>query len=131
MTDKDLLEVTSAALNPAAIISRVMDDDGGAVAVFIGKVRGVSEGRRVATLEHDAGPEAAGKLLQSVVREMRGTWPLGKIAFSYRTGPVEAGEVTAVVAVSAVHRQEAFAACQHAMDCFKGMVTAREVLEDE
>jgi len=39
--------------------------------------------------------------------------------FYHRTGKLKVGDINLVIAVAATHRQEAFAACQYAIDRFK------------
>jgi molybdopterin synthase catalytic subunit len=130
LNSDDILLISDKPINAEEVISSIKWDECGALVTFIGKVRGDSEGQRVLSLEHDATEYGAEKMLQTIAREMRGKWDLGSIAFSYRTGPVAAGEITLVIAVGAVHRQEAFAACQYAIDQFKQNVSAKEIREN-
>jgi molybdopterin synthase catalytic subunit len=48
-----------------------------------------------------------------------GAW-LGRIVLWHRTGPVELADSAVVVAVSAPHRPEAFAAARYCIDTVKG-----------
>lgn len=130
MNENDLLQVTNEPIVPGEVISRVRGEECGAVVTFAGKVRGYSEGKRVVSLEHDAGGDEAEKLLRDIAGEVRERWHVGELAFCYRTGPVPPGEVTLVIAVAARHRPDAFAACQYAIDRFKQKVSAKEVRED-
>ena len=130
LNKNDLLFISDKPIVPEDVTSRIAWDDCGALLTFTGKVRSRSDGKQVLSLEHEATGPGAGELLQHIAVEMRRRWELGTIAISYRTGPVEAGGITLVIAVSAVHRQEAFAACQFAIDQFKDRVSAREILED-
>ena len=115
----DILLISEKPIIVEDFISGIKWDECGALITFTGKVRGSSEGRRVLSLEHAATKYGAERTLRYIVEEMRKKWDLGPVAFNYRTGPVEAGEITLVIAVAAVHRQEAFAACQYAIDQFK------------
>jgi molybdopterin synthase catalytic subunit len=45
-----------------------------------------------------------------------------EIAIHHRTGRVEIGEASVVIAVSAPHRQDALAACKDAIDTLKERV---------
>jgi len=126
----DILLISDRPIVPEDVISSVRWDECGALITFTGRVRSYSEGKRVLSLEHDAAGYDAGKLLKDIVKKMRTDWDLGTIAISYRTGPVEAGGITLVIAVAAVHRQEAFAACQYAIDRFKQSLSSLEVYEN-
>ena len=44
------------------------------------------------------------------------------VALLHRIGTLEVGEVSVVVAVAAAHRDEAFAACRHAIERLKAEV---------
>ena len=61
--------------------------------------------------------------LAAIVAEMRHRWPaLGRIALVHRTGSVPVGRSSVVVAVSAPHRDEAFAAARFGIDTIKATV---------
>ena len=126
----DLLEVTDKPIIPEEVISRVKGYNCGAIITFIGRVRPYSRDRRVISLEHEIPENGEETLLKVIASELREKWILGEIAFCYRTGPVLPEEPTVVIVVSSVRRQEAFAACQYAIDRFKQIATAREILED-
>ena len=100
MNEHDLLQVTDKPIVPGDVISRVRGEECGAVVTFAGKVRGYSEGRRVASLEHDAGGDEAEELLRDIAGEVRERWHVGELVFCYRTGPVPPDEVTLVIAVN-------------------------------
>ena len=125
-----LLQVTDKPIVPEEVISRVNWNDCGALVTFTGRVRGSSAGKRVLSLEHKATRETAERLLGDIAAEIRERWDPGKVAICYRTGPVEAGGITLVVAIAALHRPEAFAACQYTVDRFKAQVSAKEIRED-
>jgi molybdopterin synthase catalytic subunit len=126
LSKKDILEVTDKPIIPEKVIAKVKGEDCGAVVTFTGKVRGRSGDKNVLYLEHGVSGEAPEKMLKDIVSELRKRWDLGEIAFWYRKGRIEPGEVTIVIAIAATHRQEAFAACQYAVDRLKQKVTTKE-----
>ena len=130
MGKNDLLQVTDKPIVPEEVIARIRWDECGALVTFTGRVRGYSGDKRVLSLEHEAPRDVAERLLSDIAREIRQRWDLGEVAFCYRTGPVAAGETTLVIAVAALHRPEAFAACQYAIDRFKQTVSAKEIRGD-
>ncbi len=115
-------QVTSEALDPGRLVAAVRKDESGAVALFYGVARNHSEGRRVQALEYDAHPSLAEKKLREVAREVRARWPVTDIGILHRTGRIEIGETSLLVAVSAAHRKEAFDACHYAVDRIKEIV---------
>lgn len=96
----------------------------GAVVVFAGVVRDHSEGRSgVSGLTYEAYGDAALRRLEAVAEAARRRWPvLGRVALLHRLGDVGLSEVTVVVAVSAPHRDEAFAAARFCIDTLKETV---------
>lgn len=126
MSKKDILQVTDKPIIPEEVIARVKGTDCGAVVTFTGKVRGRSGDKKVIYLEHGIQGEAPEKMLKDIVKEIREKWDVGEIAFCYRKGKIGPEEVTIVIAIAATHRQEAFAACQYAVDRLKQKVITKE-----
>jgi molybdopterin converting factor subunit 1 len=127
----DLFEVTPDALNPNRIVDAVRRDEAGAVALFCGIVRNENVGRRVLHLEYDAYPEMATKVMREIAAEIRARWPVAEIACQHRTGRLEIGETSLLVAVSSAHRREAFEACHAYVDALKqrAPIWKKEVFE--
>ncbi len=88
--------------------------------------RALDHGKQVKYLEHGVQGEAPEKMLKEIISEIRQKWDVEKIAFCYRKGKIGAGEGTIVIAVAATHRQEAFAACQYAIDRFKEILPTKK-----
>lgn len=106
----------------------------GGVVTFNGTARDHSEGRPgVSTLEYEAYVEQVEPRLQAIADEARVRWPdLGRIAMIHRMGPVDITESAVVVAVSAPHRDHAFAAARFCIDTLKATVPIwkREAWQD-
>jgi molybdopterin synthase catalytic subunit len=117
-----LFEVTEEPLDTQRLIDNVRKDESGAVAVFLGVVRDNNQGRRVLFLEYDAYPEMATKVMRQIAEETMERWPLSDVAMQHRTGRLEIGETSLLIAVSSPHRKEAFEACHHLVDRFKEVV---------
>ncbi len=117
-----LFEVTSEPLDPQRLVQHVRKDESGAVILFFGDVRNNSRGRRVLYLEYDAYPQMAEKMMRQLAEEVMARWPLTDVAIQHRTGRLEIGDTSLLVAVSSPHRKEAFEACHHLVDRFKQVV---------
>ena len=130
--DKSLFAVTREPLDSARLVAAVRQDESGALVLFHGVARNHSEGRRVLALEYDAYSEMAERKLREVADEVRARWPVTGIGILHRTGRLQIGEVSLLVAVSAAHRREAFEACHHAVDRIKQIVPIwkKEIWED-
>jgi molybdopterin synthase catalytic subunit len=127
-----VFRVTDQPLSVEAIARLVEHRGAGAVVVFVGTVRDSSEGRRVRYLEYDAYPEMAEATLRQIGDEIRQRWGLDRVAIVHRTGHLDIGEASVVIAVAAPHRVEAFQACRYAIDRLKAIVPIwkKEVWED-
>ena len=127
-----MIEITPDKIDHDRVISCVRRDSNGAVAVFLGPTRNVTEGRKVLHLEYEAYRPRADNKLSEVVLEIRQRWSVENIAIVHRIGKLEIGEASLVVAVSTPHRKDAFLACQYAVDRIKETVPIwkKEYFED-
>lgn len=112
-------EVGSAPLDAARAASAVARPQDGAVTTFLGIVRDHNAGRRVLWLEYEAYEPLALKSFEQIGREAAQRWPGARIAIHHRTGRVEIGEPSVVIAASSAHRADAFAACRYAIERLK------------
>ncbi len=117
-----LFEVRPHALDPERVVDHVRRDEAGAVALFYGIVRDNNMGRRVLYLEYDAYPEMAEKVMRGLADEIMGRYPVTDIAIQHRTGRLEIGEASLLIAVSSPHRKEGFEAAAAIVDRFKEVV---------
>lgn len=113
------------------LIAAVRGDGDGAVALFVGTVREHNRGRRVLHLEYQAYGEMAEGELARIERAAIERFAVSRVAVAHRTGRVEIGEASVVVAVSAPHRAAALEACRFVIDTLKQTVPIwkREVFE--
>ena len=109
-------------LDPAEVIEEVRSEHAGAVASFIGTTRIESRGRSVHYLEYDAYGGMAEQVMAELADELKGRYDLCEVAIAHRTGRVEIGGLSVVIAVSAPHRADALAACTDAIDRLKEIV---------
>ena len=119
---QDFVRVTDAPLDAEAIAARVGDPGAGAIVTFVGVVRDNARGRPVLWLDYEAYPEAAEKMLGLICQEMRDRWPLLGIAVEHRTGRLEVGEASVVIAVSSAHRGAGFESCAYCIERIKEIV---------
>ena len=109
-------------LDPAEVIEEVRSERAGAVASFIGTTRIESRGRTVHYLEYEAYGGMAEQVMAELADELKGRYDLCEVAIPHRTGRVEIGGLSVVIAVSAPHRADALAACRDAIDRLKEIV---------
>jgi molybdopterin synthase catalytic subunit len=61
--------------------------------------------------------------MREIGQTIHARWPgVKRVAMLHRLGRLEIGESSVLIAVSAAHRGEAFAACQYAIDTLKRTV---------
>ena len=109
-------------LDPGAVIREVADPRAGGIATFIGTTRVESRGRTVHYLDYEAYEGMAEQVMAEIATELKERYEILEIAIHHRTGRVEIGEASVVIAVSAKHRQDALAACKDAIDTLKDRV---------
>jgi molybdopterin synthase catalytic subunit len=107
-----------------AVAGFVERPDCGATVVFTGLVRDHSEGRPgVSSLEYEAYEEEVASRLVAIAAEARARWPaIGRLVLLHRSGRLEVGEASVVVAASCPHRDDAFAATRFCIDTVKTSV---------
>lgn len=120
----DWVALSSGTLPVTELLAWVERPDCGATVLFSGTVRDHAEGRPGVTgLEYEAYAEQVEPRLARLVDATRQCWcHLGRVALLHRTGTLAVGECSVLVAVSAPHRGEAFAAARWAIDQLKATV---------
>ncbi len=100
-------------------VDEVRDDRAGAIATFTGTTRIESRGRDVVHLDYEAYEGMAEQVMAEIAADLQARYELCAIAIHHRTGRVEIGGTSVVIAVSAPHRADALAACKDAIDRLK------------
>jgi len=127
-----MFKVVEGPIDELALERDVRTDADGAVLVFRGVARKHSRGREVVHLEYEAYPEMAEKVMAQIGDEIKERYPVSNVAIVHRTGVLEVGQASVVIAISAPHRGEAFAASQYAIDRLKQIVPIwkKEIWDD-
>jgi molybdopterin synthase catalytic subunit/molybdopterin converting factor small subunit len=114
--------LSAEPLSLEAVVDEVRSDAAGAIATFVGTTRVHSRDRTVRHLDYEAYEEMAAQVMAQIAAELIGRYELCAIAIHHRTGRVDIGEASVMIAVSAPHRQDALAACRDAIDTLKERV---------
>ena len=117
-----MYRIISEPIDAAEVAAAVATPRAGAIVTFVGTTRDHNDGRRVIRLEYEAYPEMALNQMRKIGEEAQRQWPIASVAMVHRIGVVPLGEASVVIAVSAGHRQAAFAACHFAIDRLKEVV---------
>ncbi|RIK05703.1 MAG: hypothetical protein DCC49_12315 [Acidobacteria bacterium] len=131
---EDLVSVGPEPLSIDRAVQHISSGQCGAMAIFVGTVRDSSDGRDgVISLDYEAYPGRAEEALHRVAEATRAKVPeLHKIALLHRTGNLEVGEASVIVAVSTPHRADSFEAARFAIDTLKeeAPIWKKETWED-
>jgi molybdopterin synthase catalytic subunit/molybdopterin converting factor small subunit len=114
--------LSGSQLSLDAVVEEVRSEEAGAIATFTGTTRIESRGRTVLHLDYEAYEGMAEQVMAEIAADLKKRHDVLEVAIHHRTGRVEIGEASVVIAVSAKHRQDALAACKDAIDTLKERV---------
>lgn len=118
--DGDDFAISIAPLSLPDLYARVDDPGNGAIVVMSGMVRDHTDGRAVNYLEYQAYEPMALQVFRQIAAELRQQWSaVRRVAIHHRTGKLDIGDISVLVAVGCPHRGEAFEACRYAIDTLK------------
>lgn len=117
---EDSFAITIAPLCLSEISHTFEHPANGATVIMSGMVRNQTNGKPVIALEYQAYEPMALQVFYQIADDIRYHWPdVNRVAIHHRIGKLQIGEISVLVAVGSPHRQEAFAACQYAIDTLK------------
>ena len=117
-----LAAVRDAPLDLMEVVRAVTHEGAGGIVTFVGIVRRQSRGRTIQRLEYEAYREMADRRLAQIVDELTQRHPGAAVAILHRVGVLSVGDAAVVIAASAPHRAEAFAAARDAIERLKAEV---------
>ena len=115
-------ELRDTPLSLDEVFARVSHPSAGGVALFVGVVRDHAAGKPVARLDYEAHASLAQKQLTQIAQELIAQRPEVRLCALHRVGSLAVGDLAVVVAASAPHREQAFAACREAIERIKAEV---------
>jgi molybdopterin synthase catalytic subunit len=113
--------ISESALSVDRAIRFVSGPAVGGIALFVGTVRNADHGADVVSLDYTQHPSALDVLTKCAEDTARQHDVLA-IAVEHRVGHLEVGDIAVVVAIGAIHRGEALAACAHLINTLKAEV---------
>jgi molybdopterin synthase catalytic subunit len=113
--------VTGEPLSIDRLYGVVAGPEVGGVALFVGVVRNRDVGHAVESLDYSQHPQAEG-LLRVCAERVAEQHDVLSVAVEHRIGHLAVGDLAVVVAVGAVHRGAALAACTQLIDDLKATV---------
>ena len=114
------LLISADPLDVADLAAGIASPASGASVVFTGTARDHAPGKTEVThLDYEAYPEQVEAKIAEIVADARERWPIMHVTVAHRTGRVNVGEPSVVVAVSSAHRGDAFEAARFIIDELK------------
>ena len=113
--------ISESPLNVDQALRVVSGPAVGGIALFVGTVRNSDHGAEVVSLDYTQHPSAL-DVLTKCAEQTADQHDVLAIAVQHRVGHLEVGDIAVVVAVGAVHRGEALAACAHLINTLKAEV---------
>jgi len=93
--------------------------DLGAVVAFIGLVRDINAGSKVAAMTLEHYPAMTQKALEGIASQATQRWDIADVLVIHRVGRLLPTDQIVLVAVAGAHRGPAFQACEFIMDYLK------------
>lgn len=128
----DFFELTTEVIDVGQVARRVVPRECGATVTLDGYARGWTAGRKTQYLVYEAYEPMALTEMKRLGREAHKQFEIAHVGIVHRTGRLEIGETSVVIAVSAPHRHAAFEACEWLIKELKRTVPIwkKEVYED-
>lgn len=127
----DFFELTTEPIDVGQVARRVVLPECGATVTLDGYAREWTRGKRTLYLVYEAYDPMALTEMQRLGVEAHQKFDIAHLGIVHRTGRLEIGETSVVIAASAPHRQAAFQACEWAIKELKRTVPIwkKEVFE--
>ena len=113
--------ICDAPLSVDRLLDAVLSPAVGGVALFLGVVRDHDQDAAVVSLDYTQHPTAE-QVLRRCAEQVAADYDVVAVAVEHRVGHLEVGDLAVVVAVAAVHRGPALAACAQLIDTLKDEV---------
>lgn len=116
-----LVRIQESELEVGRVLEVLDDPAAGGLTLFVGRVRDHDEGRGVLGLDYSAHPSALDRL-REVADRVAAEYDVLGLAAVHRVGTLAIGDIAVIVACTAVHRGDAFAASRALIDTLKAEV---------
>ncbi len=114
--------VVTEPIDAAAVLREVESPGHGASILFIGTVREVNDGKRVAGMDYSAYVAMAEREMASIATEAAERFSGSFVVIVHRIGELAIGEASVAIATSHAHRDEAYSASRYAIEQLKTRV---------
>jgi len=116
-----LVDLREEPLEVDEVVAALDDETSGGLTLFVGRVRDHDHGQGVSGLDYSAHPSALDRM-REVCRRVADAHDVTGVAAVHRVGTLAIGDIAVVIATTAAHRGEAFAASRDLIDALKAEV---------
>jgi len=109
-------------IDATGLMAEVARHGNGATVLFVGTVRDLNDGRPVNGIEYSAYRSMAEREMADIVREASEQFATTDIVVEHRTGLLELGEASVIIAVAHSHRGAAYDASRYVIEQIKKRV---------
>jgi len=117
-----MIHLTEDPIDTEKMLQQAQSPEAGAVVLFLGTTRRLTDGRETIQLKYEAYSTMATIELERLAAEACQRWQLTACLITHRLGTVALGEASVAIVVASAHRGEAFAAGQWLIDTLKQRV---------
>lgn len=119
MKNKINTSISEETLSIDQVYQEVLDDTCGGICLFVGTVRNRNKGKNVTHLDFETYTPMALKEMNKICEQAIDLYGVQHISIFHRSGFVGIKDIAVIIAVSSVHRDACFKACQYAIDTLK------------
>ena len=114
-----MIRLITTSIDVATLVDSARHPNVGAVVLFLGTTRELTNGHETVALDYEAYRDMAERRLTQLESEARQRWPVIECMIVHRLGRVPVTEASVAIVVSTPHRADAFAAGQWLIDTLK------------
>ena len=132
MKNKTNAHISENPLSIDTVYQEVLDESCGGICLFVGTVRNKNKGKDVTHLDFETYTPMALKEMNKIAEQAIEKFGVAHVSIFHRSGYVGIKDIAVIIAVSSIHRNACFEACQYAIDTLKETVPIwkKEHLED-
>ncbi|HEX9650734.1 MAG TPA: molybdenum cofactor biosynthesis protein MoaE [Cyclobacteriaceae bacterium] len=132
MSQENNFIIKNAPLSIEEVYNESLDQNSGAVNLFVGTVRNENNSKKVAKLVYESYDSMVLAEFDKIARNAKSKWSVNKIVIHHRKGVLHPGDIAVIIAVSSPHRQESFEACSFVIESLKksAPIWKKEIYDD-
>jgi len=122
MDKNTIVRITEGRIELDELYEFLRLSEGGAVNLFVGTTRRITEMRETVRLDYEAAPDLAMAKMNSLVSETCSRWPILRAVCVHRVGEVPVTQASVILGVATAHRRVSFEATRFMIDELKRTV---------